>query len=283
METLGSVQQTYEVRAPLELRTVLALAGVRALNAREEQLLARVQAERGAGLWSDVLFALTRRYYPSKQARELWEGLLAHREALSKALGRDVGVVVAAHDYLANVAGVLRGAAMVEETAWLNLSQTAARDGLTGLYDKTTITRLLAEELGRQARHKRPVSLIVADIDHFKRLNDTYGHADGDAVLQQVANLLVQTARTTDVVGRFGGEEFVIILPETAMAEAQIAAERQRAAVEAWFAPTPYATTLSLGVATAVAPMEPLALLKLADEALYDAKGSGRNCVKVRN
>lgn len=265
----------------LEIRTVLALAGARALNAREEQLVAKVKAERGAALASDVLFALTRRYYPTKQAQELWAGLLAHREALQGALGRDVGVVVAAHDYLANVAGVLRGAAMVEEGAWLTLSRTAMRDGLTGLYDKTTVGRLLADELGRSARHKRPVSVMLADIDHFKALNDTHGHTDGDAVLQQVAQTLSQTARMTDVVGRFGGEEFLLILPETGAAEALVAAERQRAAVEAAFGSTPYAVTLSVGVATAVEPVEAMELVKAADGALYAAKAAGRNGVRA--
>ena len=266
---------------PIDLRLVMGLAGDRELNAREQQTLDRLKAERGEGLFSDLLFTLTRKQFPSRQAKTVWADITTHRQALKKQLGRDPGVAVAAHDYLSNVAGLMRAAGVIEEQKYRELATTATRDGLTGLYDKATFAQLLRDELTRQARYGRPVTLVLMDLDHFKRINDTFGHADGDVVLHDVADTLQTQARTSDICGRFGGEEFAVILPEVATDGGALFAERVRKAVQERFAKTPYACTVSLGVATALPGIKAEELVRAADSALYVAKHAGRNNVQV--
>jgi diguanylate cyclase (GGDEF)-like protein len=264
-------------QAPLELRLVLALAGERELNAREQAVVEKLQAERGEGLYADMLYALTHKSFPSKQAKMLWAEIGTHRASLLKKLGRDPGIPLAAHDYLTNIAGLMKHTGLIEEQKFNLLATTACRDGLTGLYDKTTFTRLLSEELHRQTRSQRPVTLVLADIDYFKKLNDTFGHADGDAVLAKVAELIAQAARSTDICGRFGGEEFAVYLPEVGTEAGARLAERIRASVAKEFAETPYQSTISLGVAAGPPGVGLEDLVRAADAALYASKHAGRN------
>lgn len=268
-------------QTPLDLRLVMALAGERELNARELQIVEKLQQDRGEGLFADMLYALTRKSFPSRQAKLLWGEIGDHRKKLQEIMHRDPGVTLAAHDYLVNVSGLLKSAGLIEEHKFQTLATTASRDGLTGLFDKTTFGRLMTEELARQARFGRPVTLVLLDIDNFKKLNDTFGHADGDVVLAQVAELISQQARSTDSCGRFGGEEFGVILPEVDTHAGGVLAERIRNAIEKAFENTPYAVTVSLGVATGNSGVRSDDLIRAADAALYDAKHAGRNCVRV--
>ncbi|MBI1308262.1 MAG: diguanylate cyclase [Proteobacteria bacterium] len=276
-ETLADLTR----QQPLELRLVMAMAGEREMNAREQQVLEKLQAVRGESLFADMLYALTRKSFPTKQAKTLWAEIGDHRGKLKKLLGRDPGVTLAAHDYLANVSGLLKGAGVIEEQKFQTLATSASRDGLTGLYDKTTFARILGDELSRQARYGRPVTLAMIDIDHFKKLNDTFGHADGDVVLAQVAEVIAKQARTSDSCGRFGGEEFGVVLPEVDANAGLALAERIRSAVEAAFGTTPYKVTVSVGVATGTPGVHADDLVRAADGALYEAKRGGRNKVAV--
>jgi diguanylate cyclase (GGDEF)-like protein len=266
---------------PLELRLVLALAGERDLNARELAVVEKLQHERGEGLYADMLYTLTHKSFPTKQAKMIWADISHHRAELLKKLGRDPGIPLAAHDYLTNVAGLMKHTGLIEEQKFNLLATTACRDGLTGLYDKTTFTRLLAEELHRQARYQRPVTLLLADLDHFKALNDTFGHADGDAVLAQVGEIISRAARSTDVCGRFGGEEFAVYLPEAHAEAGARLGERIRKNIEAIFAETPYQCTVSIGVAAAQPGVLLDDLIRATDAALYESKHAGRNQVTV--
>jgi len=162
--------------------------------------------------------------------------------------------------------------------------ELASRDGLTNLYNHRMFYSLLKDEIARTQRFKRPVSLLMLDIDHFKRVNDTYGHQAGDAILKGLSDLLVKQARAVDRVCRYGGEEFMVILPETDAAMAMQIAERLRAEVER----QPFGInggktagiTVSIGVATYPQQVDSLeALVKAADDALYAAKQGGRNRV----
>src|SRR6185369_67413 len=140
----------------------------------------------------------------------------------------------------------------------------------------------LAEaEWSRFQRYQRPLSILAIDIDHFKSVNDRYGHAAGDEAIVSVADACQQGRRTSDVVGRFGGEEFVMLLPETDRAQAMIVAERLREAVAAHVLhvhKVQFKLTISIGVAQATLSMSGIdALLRAADQALYQAKAEGRN------
>ncbi len=157
----------------------------------------------------------------------------------------------------------------------------ATTDGLTGLTNHRTFQARLDEHLLGAQRYGRKLSLILCDIDHFKSVNDTYGHPVGDVVLKGVAAILAREARTTDVVARYGGEEFAVVMPETDTAGALVIAERIRERVKALVTGTeqgPLQVTLSLGVATFPQDAEgKAALVERADGCLYHAKRHGRN------
>lgn len=154
----------------------------------------------------------------------------------------------------------------------------ASRDALTGLLRRARCEREAGKVIEDGALRKRPVSTIVIDIDHFKTVNDSYGHDAGDRVLRQVAELIRTAIRETDIAARWGGEEFVVVLPDTTPEIAFVVAERIRTMVENGM--KNIGVTVSCGVATLAAGTTGLAeLIKQADERLYMAKGGGRNQV----
>ncbi len=165
------------------------------------------------------------------------------------------------------------------------LAQRAHIDGLTGLWNRAHLDVRLRECVDAARRHSRPLSLVMADIDHFKQLNDTYGHPFGDHVLQELARLFEDVARSEDIVCRYGGEEFAIILNETDQQEAAKVAERFRARFDGtiWPEHEDLRVTASLGVSSLslVAIKSPEALLNSTDTALYEAKRTGRNHVAI--
>jgi diguanylate cyclase (GGDEF)-like protein len=159
------------------------------------------------------------------------------------------------------------------EGALERIRDIAIRDELTGTYNRRFLMESLARELARAGRSGGRFSVCLIDVDHFKAVNDTLGHAAGDDVLRQVAAITGRDLRGIDVFGRFGGEEFLLILPDTDQAGAKVAAERIRAAVAA---ETP--VTVTIGVAQYAADGA-AAVLARADQALYRGKAAGRNTV----
>lgn len=163
----------------------------------------------------------------------------------------------------------------------------AITDGLTGLYNRHYLNAHLSNMVEQAATNRKALSLMLLDMDHFKTVNDTYGHDAGDAVLKQLAQLLLDASRSTDLVARFGGEEFVIVMPETAIEYAKDVAERVRENIEESalvvnHADSPLKKTVSIGVSDLKLnnPGDNAELLtKRADEALYKAKNNGRNQV----
>ena len=164
------------------------------------------------------------------------------------------------------------------------LRKAIACDHLTGLANRRAFFETAELEVGRWKRQPRALSLIMIDVDHFKAVNDTYGHPAGDAVLRGLAATLAATFREVDLVARIGGEEFVVLLPSAELAGAAAVADRVRRKIEAQVidaAGVPLRCTVSAGVATMSADVADLAgLMKRADQALYAAKGSGRNRVE---
>lgn len=155
-------------------------------------------------------------------------------------------------------------------------------DPLTGLTNRRQFQELLEREMSASRRHGLPLSAIMADIDHFKSVNDTYGHDIGDKVLVSIARVLRQMSRQEDIVARYGGEEFLLILPNTTMEAAMECAERMRKAVENLRWPEiNQAVTASFGVALFLPEETESSFLKKADAALYRAKMSGRNKVAL--
>ncbi len=165
-----------------------------------------------------------------------------------------------------------------------SLEQMAITDGMTGLYNHRYFQMCLDNEMRRATRYDQPLTVMMLDIDHFKKINDRYGHGTGDYVLSEVSDVLRQSIRQTDVAARYGGDELIVIFPHTTAADATVAAERMRAAVQDREFICPNGSRLSLTVSIGVASYPTHAssredLILQADTALYRAKKSGRNRV----
>ena len=163
------------------------------------------------------------------------------------------------------------------------LLETNMSDALTGVNNRRCLEIRLKEEVERHVRYNHPLSLIMFDIDFFKRVNDTYGHQCGDFILQSVSSEIKKTIRKGDILARYGGEEFCCVLPETAIEGATLLAERFRKNIEDKTCPYHefnVKVTISLGVAPISAEVStPETLMRIADQRLYKAKESGRNRV----
>jgi diguanylate cyclase (GGDEF)-like protein len=156
----------------------------------------------------------------------------------------------------------------------------ATTDPLTGLANRRALDRELDRRLAQFRRQQVTVSVLLIDVDCFKRFNDTFGHPAGDEMLRGISRVLANTLRGMDLVTRYGGEEFVAVLPGTNLAQAQLAAERVRKAVEqntVFFRDRELRTTVCVGVAEAVQLDDAGTLVRRADDALYGAKRAGRN------
>lgn len=168
-----------------------------------------------------------------------------------------------------------------QEEATRHLREMAERDGLTGLYNRRFFTEALEREFMRARRYQRLLSVIIIDLDGFKTINDTCGHPKGDVVIQQVGRLLLQTVRFVDTPARYGGDEFVLLLPETGLREAQHLAHRILKEIQTHPFSNDgklYPLSASIGIAEHTIVQENAAqLLKEADEALYQAKKSPKS------
>jgi two-component system cell cycle response regulator len=196
------------------------------------------------------------------------------------------GVKGAAPGGAATKETLLRQAFMVLENAWLyrQIARISVTDGLTGLTNVRHFREQVQREHSRARRHNDPYTILMMDIDHFKKINDVHGHPVGDTVLREMAAIFREAVRGTDLPARYGGEEFIVFLPRTRLPEAVIVGERIREAVErkAFAAPSPMLRcTVSVGIADYLPGTEGTekTVIGRADEALYSAKRGGRNRV----
>ena len=247
----------------------------------EERLLAELEEHRARGeaVYASLLSVLAHLQFPEAEARRHWRRIRSHRSQLSGQMGRDPGLRVALLDYFVNVERRLRNPKIIEVTAYERTERSAVTDGLTGLYNHAYLLQALRREVLRSKRHELKTSLVLFDLDDFKRINDTLGHLEGDRVLVRVSALLRETVREIDTAARYGGEEFAMVLPETSRTGAHVVAERVRRRVEERFrrrrGPP---VTLSGGVATYPDDgATPADVIVKADEGLYRAKAGGKN------
>jgi diguanylate cyclase (GGDEF)-like protein len=195
--------------------------------------------------------------------------------------GQVLGACIAIHD-MTEVAETTRLLEQATDQAVI-FEESSQRDGLTGMYNRKFFDEQITQEIGRSRRHGWPLGLAMLDIDHFKAVNDTYGHDSGDAVLRAVSARLQGMLRASDTFCRYGGEEFALILPHITLDNAQGLMERLRKAVEAIGVELEdgreVKVTISVGIAQLSSGQTPGELIKLADQALYSAKQAGRNRV----
>lgn len=218
--------------------------------------------------------------------------LTAKSELTSKIEGLDCGAdeyltkPYDMHELTARIRSMLRIKLLNDSLRNANkqLEALSITDDLTKLYNRRYINKKLDDEFRRATRYKHPLSCLMFDADHFKSVNDTYGHAFGDLVLKDIAAIILETAREVDVCGRFGGEEFIAILPDTDLDRAFIVADRIRKKVESHaftFDTTTIHKTVSIGIASIPDDLikDEFQLVEWADIAMYAAKSQGRNRV----
>ncbi|UCG13358.1 MAG: diguanylate cyclase [Deltaproteobacteria bacterium] len=186
-----------------------------------------------------------------------------------------------------SIANTLEKARLREEIREVQsrMASMATRDELTGLYNRRYLMDALEREVARAKRYENDLVFCMIDLDHFKRVNDTYGHAAGDMVLTEIGDMLKRSLRKSDIPSRYGGEEFAVILPHAQEVEARKVCERFRAMVARhWFNyhSSQFQVTVSAGLASYSRPatQSPLDLVRAADQALYRAKSEGRNLIK---
>ena len=200
----------------------------------------------------------------------------------------DIGQLKPYEEILADANEALQDLSLKSQIQASLMKAQAETDPLTGLANRRKLDEKISAEFLRACRFNRPLSVIFVDVDRFKSVNDTYGHAVGDQALTHVAHLLQSHARPMDTVGRYGGEEFVLVLPETSLAAAANLAEKLRVGVQSTplaLADGPLTLTISAGVAGfegAPGPYrQPAVLVQAADRATYAAKAAGRNTIRV--
>jgi diguanylate cyclase (GGDEF)-like protein len=215
------------------------------------------------------------------EAAERAAAIEAHRRELGNRLGRNVGAVVAAVDYMLNISGDLVSPTIVEHEALELLEHRSVTDPLTGLYNRYHFDATMSREIARCRRYGVPLSLLLVDVDRLKLMNDRWGHHAGDQALGRVAVAIQKSLRGTDIAARLGGDEFAIILPDTdAVAGLIVATRIRRNLVEN----ASSMVTVSGGLVELPRDVDvsTAQLMLVADHALYAAKNSGGNCVVQR-
>lgn len=264
----------------MSVELVSAFAGDREMTEAEGDLLRTLEDDRGSVFYSDLLYAISYHYFAPELAEDLWNKVLLHKRMISDRLGRNVRITVATLDYLSNIQSELIAPTLISEGYVSEIANLSMRDGMTGLFNHSSCYELLELEFRRHRRYGAGVSLLLLDIDNFKVVNDRDGHQEGDRILVQLARILRKQTRESDICCRFGGEEFVVILPFTNdSGEACEIAERIRANVESR-SRGGHRITISVGVALSDhATTSPRALIERADRAMYKAKKGGKNQV----
>lgn len=217
------------------------------------------------------------------EAKEIWKGILKHREDMSQSFKRQVNLLTAICDYFLTIKKSFNYPKVVELKVFEEANHFSKCDSLTGLYNRGYFEDSLAGEISRARRYNTEFSILFLDLDDFKQVNDTLGHLAGDFVLKKVSNLIMNEKREEDVVARYGGEELVVILPETNKVNTIIKAERIRKKIQDM--PLVYEgkkINISASGGIATFPQDALEADKLihcADQALYRAKSEGKNQV----
>ncbi len=264
----------------MSIDLVSAVAGDRELTGPEQALIRRHEQERGSRFFSDLLYAISHHDFANEAAESRWQEILVHKERLSGLLGRDVGITVAALDYLSNITGELESPTLISEAHVAEIADLAMRDGMTGLFNHATCYELVDLELRNHRRYRTGVCLLLLDIDDFKAINDNAGYQEGDRVIVELGRALVEEARDSDICCRLGGDEFVVILhladdpSEASTLAMRIKARSAEITGDGWQVSISVGVVLADGETTSAR-----SLLEKADRALREAKVQGKNRV----
>lgn len=267
---------------------VAELAGGTALtSASLEESVARLEAHFGRRVYSELIFLMAHLWFEPDEATEHWSRILSLKRDMEEALGDPVDVRVALVRYFVNVTRKLDNPKVLELEIFRKAEASIYRDDLTDLHNFRYLREHLAREVGLCRRHHSIVSVVMIDVDDFKHYNDRNGHLAGNDVLVDVARILRESIRDSDVAVRYGGEEFTLILSATGKSGALEVAERVRRRISSHEflhkeAQPGGRVTASFGIATHPADaQDDTELLRRADSAMYLAKSRGKNLVCV--
>lgn len=279
-KNLLSDENTKRRLVDIELTDRLTSDSIDELSSKPDLLRHYLNASIGH-TFSELMFRLTHEVFTEKKASDLWHKILIHRKSLKKQLNRDIGMLVSALDYLSNISGDISSPKIMGDLRIEEAAAMATRDDLTGLYLRGVLDFMLEQMVSEHSRYSKSLSLLILDIDDFKKVNDEHGHQKGDEVLQKLGRIINETIRDADFPVRYGGEEFVIIFPETEINSAADMAERLRVEVNRYFLEHGPSITVSIGVSCIRNPdvITASALIRHADEVMYKVKRSGKNRV----
>ena len=221
----------------------------------------------------------------SKDSKLSWFEILKRRENISKVLDRKISLTTAISDYFGSIKKPLKNFKIIDIKNFEKIIKESNHDHLTGLFNKTYLQNALNQHLSLAKRYNADLSVLFLDVDDFKDINDTFGHRSGDIVLKNIAKTISHEMRESDIKARFGGDEFVILMPNTYKLNALLLSERLRKTINKKtikLKDTNLQITVSGGVAAfPVDSNNPENLLNLADRALYMAKGAGKNTISL--
>ncbi len=233
-----------------------------------------------------VLFSvLTHLDLSPEQAADYWKQIVAHRNKMSESLGRGVNLRTTMCDYFCTINKSMTNPIIIEIRVLEDALHSLRYDSLTGLHSRRAFNEVFVREIGRASRYGKELSVLFFDLDDFKKVNDTYGHLAGDDALRNVARIVMGEIRTIDVASRYGGEEIVVVLPETSKAAAFVVGERIREKVENLklsYKDQIINLTISGGIATLpIDATDTKNLIACADIAVYKAKEAGKNNIVI--
>ncbi len=244
-----------------------------------------IASKEGDHIFPVLLKLLTHLDFDKSTAKQKWNDILAHQSHLGECLGRPVSLLTSICDYFSSIHKTFQAPKVIELNDFEKTAHTSNCDGLTGLFNRSYFDEALNGELNRARRYGTEFSLLFLDLDDFKSLNDTMGHQAGDMALKGIAELILAEKRAEDVAARYGGEEMVVILPETNKIKSLVIAERIRRKIDEMvikFNGDRFHITISGGLASyPVDAKDANELVKCADLAMYTAKGTGKNNISL--
>jgi len=243
--------------------------------------LNHIAEQSGVKAYQIILHILTHLDLDLQTAEASWKEIITLQKEMTETLGRSISLRTAICDYFCSVQKSLRNPKVVEIHVFERTLKNSRYDSLTNMLNRQALDDLLNNELNRAKRHRLDLSIIFFDLDDFKSVNDMHGHQAGDEVLRRVGGAILQEKRQEDIAGRYGGEELVLVLPETNKHNAAIIGERIRAGIENMafhWEDKEIKLTLSGGIASYNEETpDVLTLVRDADHAVYKAKEQGKN------
>jgi phosphotransferase system enzyme I (PtsI) len=256
-------------------------AGEKGGTVSQRRKVKELTEKMGDEIYKEIISFLTNENIQDPaEARSLYEKICSHRKYLEKKLKRKVGIHVASLDYMENIEDMMEKPVLIERDKMREIAQKAVKDASTDTFNRELLNLNIDKEIRRQERYGSPFSILFMDIDNFKKINDRYGHATGDRVLSKLSSLVKQNIRRTDTIYRYGGDEFVLLLPETHIFEAkQLAMKLMDILKSKSMEEIDGTLNICLGIASfgSAGIDTRSALMEAADKALYEAKRAGKN------